>query len=434
MANINVAVQKTIADGYKVKFRTPCDSTTIEGLEVKYPAKNGVGTLIKSFVFKDAHGTELSGVGNLFVRGVMIEVLLDVTHGVAYIQNADTNSYIEGIKKEISTIEKNTKEMLKLAEKAVDDCEDATSNANQAAAVAREVVGGITTIEQNNNTPLQFWVGSKEEYDAIVTKEDGCFYIISDDADYQEIVNAFKALAGDIEKNAEDIQGNTTAIQNIDKALGGKLSNTHLNEPLIWVDDSTQTENKLQELFKAMPDTTFARYYFCINGSYSVFELSKASNGWGHMERLNYDSRSYRTCRGGKDDNGNITYTFEPWIQFAPVEPNVETVDMFNVGSNQGEKIGTWLIRKWNNGIVELFGNATVTGNTGLFDTATIPSMIETPHTFNISAQCDKDAAVYVSVKNLLSNRFTYILGGVGVSTDITLHIHAVGKWKTQEV
>ena len=131
MANINVVVDKTIADGYKLKFRTPCESTTVEGLEVKYPAKNGVGTLIKKFVFKDAHGTELSGVGNLFVSGVMIEVLLDVTHGVAYIQNADTNSYVESVKGEVARLEESQKQFLSVAGKVVEECEKATANANK---------------------------------------------------------------------------------------------------------------------------------------------------------------------------------------------------------------------------------------------------------------------------------------------------------------
>lgn len=130
MANINVVVEKPIADGYKLKFRTPCDSTTIEGLEVKYPAKNGVGTLIKKFVFKDAHGTELSGVGNLFVSGVMIEVLLDVTHNEAYIQNADTNSYVESVKGEIKRLEESQKQFLAVAGKAVERCENIADSAD----------------------------------------------------------------------------------------------------------------------------------------------------------------------------------------------------------------------------------------------------------------------------------------------------------------
>ena len=130
MANINVVVDKPIADGYKLKFRTPCDSTTIEGLEVKYPAKNGVGTLIKKFVFKDAHGTELSGFGNLFVSGVMIEVLLDVTHSVAYIQNADTNSYVESVKSDIQRLEESQKQFLTVAGVAVERCENIADSAD----------------------------------------------------------------------------------------------------------------------------------------------------------------------------------------------------------------------------------------------------------------------------------------------------------------
>ena len=130
MANINIVVDSPISDGSKLKFRTPCDSTVIEGLEVKYPAKNGVGTLIKKFVFKDAHGTELSGVGNLFVSGVMIEVLLDVTHGVAYIKNADTNSYVEGFKTELQRLEESQKQFLAVAGNAVARCENIANSAD----------------------------------------------------------------------------------------------------------------------------------------------------------------------------------------------------------------------------------------------------------------------------------------------------------------
>lgn len=129
MANVVVSVEKPISDGNKLKFRTPCDSTTIECLEVKYPAKNGVGTLIKKFVFKDAHGTELSGVGNLFVSGVMIEVLLDVTHSVAYIQNADTNSYIERVKSDIERLEESQRQFLEAAGKTVEECENIANSA-----------------------------------------------------------------------------------------------------------------------------------------------------------------------------------------------------------------------------------------------------------------------------------------------------------------
>lgn len=125
MANISVVLEKPISDGSKLKFRTPCESTLIEGLEVKTPAKDGVGTVIKKFVFKDAHGAELCGFGNLFVGGVLIEVLLDVTHGVAFIQNADTNSYVESVKSDIQRMEEAQKEFLKAAGESVEECERA---------------------------------------------------------------------------------------------------------------------------------------------------------------------------------------------------------------------------------------------------------------------------------------------------------------------
>lgn len=125
MANISVVLEKPISDGSKLKFRTPCESTLIEGLEVKTPAKDGIGTVIKKFVFKDAHGAELCGFGNLFVGGVLIEVLLDVTHGVAFIQNADTNSYVEGVKSDIQRMEEVQKEFLKVAGESVEECERA---------------------------------------------------------------------------------------------------------------------------------------------------------------------------------------------------------------------------------------------------------------------------------------------------------------------
>lgn len=200
----------------------------------------------------------------------------------------------------------DTEYTIKRASEAADACEEitpqavkATDAANTAAERAEGAARGVVTIEQNSNTALKFWVGSQEEYDALETKEAGCFYIVSDDKVPEELLGRLK--------------GHDDEIAQLQ---------THLTEPVIWVDDSTQAETKLQELFKKMPDTTFARYCVSTNGSYSVFELSKATNGWGHMERINYDARWYRTVRGKGPNDASITYTFEPWIQFAPVEPS----------------------------------------------------------------------------------------------------------------
>ena len=237
MANINVVVDKPIADGYKLKFRTPCDSTTIEGLEVKYPANNGVGTLIKKFVFKDAHGTELSGVGNLFVSGVMIEVLLDVTHGVAYIQNADTNSYVESVKSEVQRLEENQKQFLGVVGKAVEECErvaaettsaiEATKEATNELVLTHEefVSGGYVEAlkELNDGNKFTFWVGTTDEYNALPEKVNNCFYILTDDANRNEILSQIEDLQSEITSANDNIsdllidlettKGNVTTLQ-----------------------------------------------------------------------------------------------------------------------------------------------------------------------------------------------------------------------------
>lgn len=94
MANIKVSKQYTIYDGSEVVFLSPCDCSEIQGLTVEYPNENGE-SVIQNFVFKDAHGHELSNVDNLFTEDVYVKVILNVTDGIAYIQNADTNEYLE---------------------------------------------------------------------------------------------------------------------------------------------------------------------------------------------------------------------------------------------------------------------------------------------------------------------------------------------------
>ena len=96
MANIRVDVPETIHTGYELVFLSPCDCSEISGLSVYYPNENGI-KVSKDFVFKDAHGHNLGNVNDLFTKGVFVKVILGITasSGVAYIQNADTNYYLE---------------------------------------------------------------------------------------------------------------------------------------------------------------------------------------------------------------------------------------------------------------------------------------------------------------------------------------------------
>ena len=94
MANIRVDLDYTIKDGSSVVFRSPCDCTEITGLIVYYIAADGSQTS-KEFLLADAHGENVGDIPHLFASDVVVKVILDVTSGMAFVQNADTNAYIE---------------------------------------------------------------------------------------------------------------------------------------------------------------------------------------------------------------------------------------------------------------------------------------------------------------------------------------------------
>lgn len=94
MAKIRVDLDCTIKDGSSVVFRSPCDCTAITGLIVYYIAADGKRTS-KSFSLADAHGENVGDIPHLFSNNAVVKVILDVTRSMAYVQNADTNAYLE---------------------------------------------------------------------------------------------------------------------------------------------------------------------------------------------------------------------------------------------------------------------------------------------------------------------------------------------------
>lgn len=93
MAQIKVVLSGALVDGMDIKFKAPCDCTEVDGLIVKYPME-GDTTGSQEFTFKDAHGVDLVGIGNLFSKGAYVKVIVDTVNGFAYLQNADNNSYL----------------------------------------------------------------------------------------------------------------------------------------------------------------------------------------------------------------------------------------------------------------------------------------------------------------------------------------------------
>ena len=96
--NIRVDSIKPIIDGMDLIFRTPVDCSQVTGLIVYYNGES------KEFAFADAHGNNVGDIDHLFAENVVVKVILDVTTGMAFVQNADTNAYLEGRFKELEEL------------------------------------------------------------------------------------------------------------------------------------------------------------------------------------------------------------------------------------------------------------------------------------------------------------------------------------------
>ncbi|MBR5198507.1 MAG: hypothetical protein IKW20_01600 [Bacteroidales bacterium] len=87
--NIRVNLNSTIADGTEVKFRSPADCSQVTGLSIYHTGGK------TEFAFADANGNDVGDIDHLFAENAVVKVILDVTAGMAFVQNADTNAYIE---------------------------------------------------------------------------------------------------------------------------------------------------------------------------------------------------------------------------------------------------------------------------------------------------------------------------------------------------
>ena len=87
--NIRVNLNSTIADGSEVVFRSPADCSQVTGLVIYHTGGK------TEFAFADAHGNNVGDIDHLFAENAVVKVILDVTAGMAFVQNADTNAYIE---------------------------------------------------------------------------------------------------------------------------------------------------------------------------------------------------------------------------------------------------------------------------------------------------------------------------------------------------
>ena len=94
MANVRVDLNYTIQDGSEVVFYAPCDYANVTGLSLYYPNENG-GIESRTFTFKDAHDHDVTDLDHLFAEGACVKLIVSLTKSSVYIQNADTNRYLE---------------------------------------------------------------------------------------------------------------------------------------------------------------------------------------------------------------------------------------------------------------------------------------------------------------------------------------------------
>lgn len=95
MPNIRIDLDTPVLNGQALTFKAPADCSQITGLIIYYP--EGSAVVSKDFKFVDAHGVDVgSGTISLFAANALVKVVLDTDQGKAYVQNADTNAYLEG--------------------------------------------------------------------------------------------------------------------------------------------------------------------------------------------------------------------------------------------------------------------------------------------------------------------------------------------------
>lgn len=93
--NIRVDLNTPIKDGTEVVFRSPVDCSQITGLIVYHKGYDG-STVSTEFALADAHGNNVGDIDHLFAENVVVKVILDLSTSMAFVQNADTNAYLEG--------------------------------------------------------------------------------------------------------------------------------------------------------------------------------------------------------------------------------------------------------------------------------------------------------------------------------------------------
>ena len=85
MSKIKITLGYVPADGKQISFRSPCSSADTTGLVIDDV----------EYLLVDADGVNVSQKENLWNSGAIVSVILDTVNALAYVQNANSNTYLE---------------------------------------------------------------------------------------------------------------------------------------------------------------------------------------------------------------------------------------------------------------------------------------------------------------------------------------------------
>ena len=91
--NVRVDLSTPIYDGMELVFKAPCNASEVTGLNLYY-LTDGVQES-QNFAFADANANDTGHLDSLFAEGAVVKVILDLDTNMAFVQNADTNVYLE---------------------------------------------------------------------------------------------------------------------------------------------------------------------------------------------------------------------------------------------------------------------------------------------------------------------------------------------------
>lgn len=92
--NVRIDLSHAPLDGETISFKAPCNASEVSGLIIYYPNEKNQ-TVSKEFTLNDANGNDIGLLDNIFAEGSIVKVIVDTDANNAFMQNSDTNAYLE---------------------------------------------------------------------------------------------------------------------------------------------------------------------------------------------------------------------------------------------------------------------------------------------------------------------------------------------------